>query len=61
MKSPKSPPIPTRDLVAEDPHRLEIAIASMAKCRDFEAIENRLASLTDKHLAQKLREKYLCS
>ncbi|MFM7887159.1 MAG: hypothetical protein ACKPCM_10815, partial [Pseudanabaena sp.] len=61
FKPPNSPPIPQHDPVAEDPWRVENAIASMVKCRDFEAIENRLASLSDRNLAQRLREKYLCN
>lgn len=60
---PSSPPIPQRDPVAEDPWRVENAIASMVKCKDFEAAEDRLSVVekTNPVFAQQLREKYLCS
>jgi hypothetical protein len=60
---PISPPIPQRDPVAKDPWRVENAIASMVRCRDFEAAEIRLANIekTNPVLAAQLREKYLCN
>lgn len=58
---PISPPITQHDPIADDPWRVENAIASMARCKDFESIENRLASLSDQNLVNHLREKYLCS
>jgi hypothetical protein len=63
FKPPVSPPISHRDPISEDPYRLENAIASMVRCRDFEAAENRLSLVekTNPVLANQLREKYLCS
>jgi len=63
FKPPNSPPIPQRDPLAEDPWRVENAIASMVKCRDFDAAKDRLSVIekTNPTLAQQLREKYLCS
>ncbi|MCA6572121.1 MAG: hypothetical protein IM549_02430 [Pseudanabaena sp. M53BS1SP1A06MG] len=63
FKPPISSPIPTRDLVAEDPFRVENAIASMVKCKDFDAAKDRLSIIekTNPILANQLREKYLCS
>jgi hypothetical protein len=61
--SPPSAPIDRRDPVMEDPWKTENAIASMVRCRDFDAAENRLSIVekTNPVLANKLREKYLCS
>jgi len=61
MKPKASPPIPHRDPIAEDPYRVENAIASMVRCRDFEAVEDRLSNVekTNPSLANQLREKYL--
>lgn len=61
FKPPNSPPIRQRDPVAEDPYRTELAIASMARCRDFDSVRDRLSYLQSNNpdLAQQLREKYL--
>lgn len=61
MKPKASAPIDRRDPVAEDPWRVENAIASMVKCRDFDAAEDRLSIIekTNPVLANQLREKYL--
>jgi hypothetical protein len=63
MKPTVSRPIDRRDPVAEDPFRVENAIASMVRCKDFEAAENRLSLVekTNPVLANQLREKYLCN
>jgi hypothetical protein len=63
MKPTVSRPIDRRDPVAEDPFRVENAIASMVRCKDFDAAENRLSLVekTNPVLANQLREKYLCS
>ncbi|MEA5489299.1 MULTISPECIES: hypothetical protein [Pseudanabaena] len=64
-KAANSPPVKVeqRDPVAEDPWRVENAIASMVMCKDFQSVENRLAIVekTNPILATQLREKYLCS
>lgn len=61
FKPSSSPPVAYRDPVAEDPWRIENAIASMVKCRDFDSVRDRLSYLqsTNPDLAKKLREKYL--
>ena len=61
MKPTVSRPIDRRDPIAEDPFRVENAIASMVKCRDFEAVEDRLLVIatTNPTLANQLRKKYL--
>lgn len=63
MKPKASKPIDNHDPVSHDPWRVENAIASMVRCRDFEAAENRLSLVekTNPVLANQLREKYLCS
>ena len=63
MKPKVSKPIDSRDPVAEDPWRVENAIASMVRCKDFEAAENRLSIVAKNNptLASQFREKYLCS
>lgn len=63
FKPPVSPPFSQRDPIAEDPWRVENAIASMVRCRDFEAAKDRLSIVekTNPNLATQLREKYLCS
>lgn len=56
-------PVIHRDPVAEDPWRVENAIASMVRCKDFDAAKDRLSLVekTNPILAKQLREKYLCS
>ncbi|MFN7467995.1 MAG: hypothetical protein ACK5S8_09595 [Pseudanabaena sp.] len=63
FKPKVSPQINKRDLVSEDPYRLELAIASMVRCKDFDAAKDRLSLVekTNPILAKQLREKYLCS
>lgn len=63
FKPPVSPPVSQRDLVNEDPWCIENAIASMVKCKDFDAAKDRLSIVekTNPILATQLREKYLCS
>jgi hypothetical protein len=64
-KAANRPPvkIEQRDPVAEDPWRVENAIASMVRCKDFDAAKDRLSLVekTNPILAKQLREKYLCS
>ncbi|MCA6508852.1 MAG: hypothetical protein IM565_02255, partial [Pseudanabaena sp. M109S1SP2A07QC] len=61
FKPPVSPPVSQRDLVNEDPWCIENAIASMVKCKDFDAAKDRLSIVekTNPILATQLREKYL--
>ena len=64
-KAANRPPVKVeqRDPVAEDPWRIENAIASMVQCKDFDAAKDRLSIVekTNPNLAKRLREKYLCN
>ena len=54
-------PTPKNFVRTEDPYIIENAIRSMAQCKDFDAIADRLAELekTNPTLATQLQEKYL--